>query len=115
MRVLVALQPAADKPGGKSVYAMLLPDSGDWGEVAVRKSLIEGFGVFPCDTEQLRWSSLDVPVLMCVDACADRHRLRVVRMLTRDKSCCRLQALSRRRVRHTRCTPSAAAVESSAR
>lgn len=64
MRIYVTLQPAPDKPCGKTVYALLLPDGGEWGEVDVRKSAIEGFGVFPRNTQLLKWSALDTPVLM---------------------------------------------------
>lgn len=63
MRVFVALQPARDKPVGKTVYAMLLPCKGDWQDISVRPSSVEGFGVFP-NSGRLPWSALDVPVLI---------------------------------------------------
>eukprot|EP00966_Prymnesium_polylepis_P104973 2431727-Prymnesium_polylepis.1 len=69
MRVYVTLQPARDKPAGKTVYSLLLPDDGAWGEVAVAPSPLEGFGVLPRDTPLLQWSNLETPVLMCAVAC----------------------------------------------
>lgn len=65
MRVFVTLQPARDKPAGKTVYALLLPENGEWGEVVVKPSPLQGFGVFPRDSSLLKWSDLREPVLMC--------------------------------------------------
>ena len=40
MRVYVTLQPARDKPCGKTVYSLLLPDGGEWNEIEVQKSAL---------------------------------------------------------------------------
>jgi hypothetical protein len=65
MRVYVTLQPAQDKPAGKTVYALLLPDNGEWGEVVAKPSKLEGFGVYPRNTPLVKWSNLDVPIILC--------------------------------------------------
>ena len=65
MRVYVTLQPAQNKPAGKTVYALLLPDGGNWGEVVVKPSALEGFGVYPQRSDLVDWADLKVPVLLC--------------------------------------------------
>ena len=121
MRLYVTLQPAQDKPCGKTVYALPLPDNGDWGEVVVKPSKLEGFGVYPRNTSLVSWSALDVPVLMCAadsDARAMTTALIALRATTHattmaPRSSCAhsraarwlLQAVPGRRVRDARPPP----------
>ena len=65
MIIYVTMQPHLDSKPGSTVYALVLPYRGKWEEVEALPSPLEGFGVFPRNTERVDWSNLTMPLLMC--------------------------------------------------
>lgn len=68
MIIYVTMQPHLDSKPGSTVYALVLPYRGKWEEVEALPSPLEGFGVFPRNTERVDWSNLTMPLLMCHSA-----------------------------------------------
>lgn len=68
MLVYVVLQrDTAAAPCNKTVYGLLLPSAnGNWEEVEVRLSMLEGggWGLYPRNSPRLDWNDLKIPVLL---------------------------------------------------
>tara|TARA_B110001452_G_scaffold251229_1_gene240117 strand:- start:1029 stop:1265 length:237 start_codon:yes stop_codon:yes gene_type:complete len=63
--IYVTMQPHLDSKAGSTVYALVLPFRGEWDEVKVAPSALEGFGVYPRNTPRVNWADIKEPLLLC--------------------------------------------------